>query len=180
MLVLMATPARIQLSTQAFHSNHSGGDSTESEKPITPRSAAESGTQSTIVPGSQLNMTSEIASKNYPRAAFSLASLAALFMLFAGLIAIFFDSLYLAIMWSIWAGLTSLLIGIGLIICALAISGSAASMRVRPEIHRSAGVSILFISLIALLLGFGWIWLIGSGLGIIAGLLAIFWRPGPT
>lgn|GEM_PF-4204196 len=122
-------------------------------------------------------MTSEIVPNNYPRAAFSLASLAAIFMLIAGLFAIFFDSLYLAIVWSIWAGLTSLIIGIGLIICSLVISGSAASLRMRPELHRSAGATILLISLIALLLGFGWIWIVGSGLGIIAGLLAIFWRP---
>lgn len=118
-----------------------------------------------------------LASKNYPRTAFYLASFAGILMFIAGLFAIFFNALYLAIVWSIWAGLTSFLIGIGLIICSLFVSGGAASLVMRPATHRAAGATIIIFSLLALLMGFGWIWLFGSGLGIIGGLLAIFWRP---
>jgi len=98
-------------------------------------------------------------------------------MLIAGLFAIFFNALYLAIVWSIWAGLTSLLIGIGLIICSVIISGGTATLVIKPEAHVSAGAIIILASLLALLLGFGWLWLFGSGLGIISGILAIVWRP---
>jgi len=118
-----------------------------------------------------------LASKNYPKAAFYLASAAAILMFISGLFAIFFDALYLAIVWSIWAGLTSLLIGIGLIICSLFVSGGAASLVMKPETHALAGATIIIFSILALLMGFGWLWLIGSGLGIIGGILAIFWRP---
>jgi hypothetical protein len=118
-----------------------------------------------------------LARGNYPHTAFYLASFAALLMLIAGLFAIFFNALYLAIVWSIWAGLTSLLIGIGLIICSVAISGGAASLVLRPEAHVSAGAIIILVSLLALLLGFGWLWLFGSALGLISGILAIVWRP---
>ncbi|MDW5564138.1 MAG: hypothetical protein SA339_13045 [Methanomassiliicoccus sp.] len=118
-----------------------------------------------------------MAAKEYPKVAFTLASLAGILLLIAGLFAIFFDALYLAIVWSIWAGLTSLLIGIGLIICSLFVSGSAASLMARPELHKTAGVTIVLFSVLALLMGFGWLWVIGSGLGIIGGLMAIFWTP---
>jgi hypothetical protein len=118
-----------------------------------------------------------LAAKNYPKVAFYLSALGALFILFAGLFAIFFNSLYLAIVWSIWAGLTSLLIGISLIICSLFIGGAATGLVLKPEMHTTAGVTIILFSLLALLMGFGWFWLVGSGLGIIGGMLAIFWRP---
>jgi hypothetical protein len=118
-----------------------------------------------------------LASKNYPKTAFYLASLAALLLLISGLFAIFFNALYLAIVWSIWAGLTSLLIGIGLIVCSAFISGGAASLVLKPETHVSAGAIIILFSILALLMGFGWIWIIGSGLGIIAGIIAIVWSP---
>jgi hypothetical protein len=117
-----------------------------------------------------------LASKNYPKIAFYLSAIAAMFMLFAGLFAIFFDALYLAIVWSIWAGLTALLIGISLIFCSMFIGGAAASLVVRPELHRTAGVTIILVSLLALLLGFGWFWIIGAGLGIVGGILAILWK----
>lgn len=118
-----------------------------------------------------------LASKNYPKTAFYLASAAAILMFISGLFAIFFNALYLAIVWTIWAGLTSLLIGIGLIICSLFVSGGAASLVMRPETHALAGATIIIFSILALLMGFGWLWLIGSGLGIIGGILAILWRP---
>jgi uncharacterized membrane protein YfhO len=101
-------------------------------------------------------------------------------MLFAGLFAIFFNSLYLAIVWSIWAGLTSLLIGISLIFCSMFIGGAAASLVLRPEMRKTAGLTIILVSILALLLGFGWFWLVGAGLGIVGGIMAILWRPAKT
>lgn len=121
-----------------------------------------------------------LATRNYPKAAFYLASIGGVLMLVAGLFAIFFNALYLAIVWSIWAGLTSLIIGIGLIICSLFVSGGAASLVLKPEAHRSAGATIVIFSILALFMGFGWIWLFGSALGIIGGILAIVWRYKPT
>ncbi|MBI0584774.1 MAG: hypothetical protein ISF22_11205 [Methanomassiliicoccus sp.] len=126
----------------------------------------------------QVKITPEmLASKNYPKIAFYLAAIGAMFMLFAGLIAIFFNSLYLAIVWSIWAGLTSLIIGIGLVICSVIIGGAATTLVVRPEAHVSAGATIIVVSLLALLLGFGWFWIVGAGFGVIGGILALVWRP---
>jgi hypothetical protein len=114
-----------------------------------------------------------LARKDYPKIAFYLSSFAAMLMLFAGLFAIFFNSLYLAIVWSIWAGLTSLLIGISLIFCSMFIGGAAASLVLRPEMSKTAGLTIILVSILALLLGFGWFWLVGAGVGIIG----ILWKP---
>jgi hypothetical protein len=121
-----------------------------------------------------------MAGKNYPKVAFYLAAIGALFMLFAGLFAIFFDALYLAIVWNAWAGLTALIIGILLVIDSLIIGGAATSLVLKPEMHTTAGVTIVLFSLLALLLGFGWFWVLGAGLGIIGGILAIFWKPTAT
>jgi hypothetical protein len=118
-----------------------------------------------------------LARKDYPKIAFYLSSFAAMLMLFAGLFAIFFNSLYLAIVWSIWAGLTSLLIGISLIFCSMFIGGAAASLVLRPEMSKTAGLTIILVSILALLLGFGWFWLVGAGVGIIGGIMAILWKP---
>ena len=87
-----------------------------------------------------------LARKDFPKIAFYLSTFAATFMLFAGLFAIFFNSLYLAIVWSIWAGLTSLLIGISLIFCSMFIGGAAASLVLKPEMHQSAGITIILVS----------------------------------
>jgi hypothetical protein len=121
-----------------------------------------------------------LARKDYPKIAFYISSFAAMLMLFAGLFAIFFNSLYLAIVWSIWAGLTSLLIGISLIFCSMFIGGAAASLVLRPEMRKTAGLTIILVSILALLLGFGWFWLVGAGLGIVGGIMAILWRPAKT
>jgi hypothetical protein len=123
-------------------------------------------------------ITPEMLARNdYPKIAFYLSSFAAMLMLFAGLFAIFFNSLYLAIVWSIWAGLTSLLIGISLIFCSMFIGGAAASLVLRPEMSKTAGLTIILVSILALLLGFGWFWLVGAGVGIIGGIMAILWKP---
>jgi hypothetical protein len=121
-----------------------------------------------------------LARKDYPKIAFYISSFAAMLMLFAGLFAIFFNSLYLAIVWSIWAGLTSLLIGISLIFCSMFIGGAAASLVLRPEMRKTAGLTIILVSILALLLGFGWFWLVGAGLGVVGGIMAILWKPAKT
>jgi hypothetical protein len=117
-----------------------------------------------------------LAADNYPKWAFYLSSFGGVIMLVAGLFAIFFNSVYFAIVTDIpGIGLTFILIGIMLVICSLFVSGAAASLVLKPAMHRSAGVSIVLFSLLALLFGGGWF--VGAFLGIVGGIMAIMWKP---
>jgi|WetSurMetagenome_2_1015567.scaffolds.fasta_scaffold666268_1 hypothetical protein len=117
-----------------------------------------------------------LAAKNYPKLAFYLASFGGVIMLVAGLFAIFFDAIYFAIVTDIpGIGLSFVLIGIMLIICSLFVSGAAASLLLKPELRKSAGVTIILFSLLALLFGGGWF--VGAFLGLLGGIMAIFWKP---
>jgi hypothetical protein len=129
-------------------------------------------------PAQPVKITPEmLKATNYPKAAFYLSAFAGVMMLVAGLFAIFFDSIYLAINWSAWAGLTSLFIGILLVIDSMILSGAAASLLLKPEMRKTAGVTIILFSLLAFLMGFGWLWVVGAGFGIVGGILALIWKP---
>lgn len=83
--------------------------------------------------------------------------------------------MYYGINVDIWAGLSMVIIGIILMIVASIISGAAITLLVKPDLRKTAGISIILFSLLGLLFGGGWF--IGSVLGVIGGLLAIIWRP---
>jgi hypothetical protein len=121
-------------------------------------------------------LTKEMLDTNdYPRVAFYLSAFAAIIMLIAGLFAIFFDSIYFAVLLNAMAGLTVFILGIMLVICALFVGGGAAALVTRPGMRGSAAATIIIFSLLALLVGGGW--LVGGVLGIVGGILALMWRP---
>jgi hypothetical protein len=147
------------------------------EQPATPPTVPSTTTPPQPAPATPqpVKITPEmLAAKNYPKVAFYLSSFGGVIMLVAGLFAIFFDAIYFAIVTDIpGIGLSFILIGIMLIICSLFVSGAAVSLLLKPELRKSAGVTIILFSLLALLFGGGWF--VGAFLGLVGGILAIFW-----
>ncbi len=117
-----------------------------------------------------------LAGKNYPKYAFWLSAIGGTIMLIQGFMTIFFRSVLYAVIVDIWVGLETVLIGIMLILAALIIDSTAASLVYRPEYRVTTGATIFLVSLIALFLGGGYI--IGSILGMIGGIMAIVWHRG--
>jgi hypothetical protein len=135
--------------------------------------------QASGAPQQPIKITPEIlAANNYPKAGFYLAVFGGLLIAIEGLVAIFFESLFYAINEDIWAGLSMVLIGIILLIIGGILSGAAVSLLVKPELRKSAGVTIIICALVGALFGGGWV--AGSVLGIFGGLLAIIWKPKAT
>ncbi len=88
-----------------------------------------------------------------------------------GLIAIFFSSIYYAVVLSLGVGISVLFLGIMLVILGLIVYSSAYALTRSPDQHVVIGASIIIFSLLALFLGGGYI--IGSTLGMIGGIIAI-------
>jgi hypothetical protein len=123
----------------------------------------------------ELKITPEmLASKNYPKTAFYLVMVGAMLMIAQGIVCIFFRSLYYWIEIDFLAGLGWVLVGIILAIDGLIVSGGAGILVMKPELRKSAAVSIIIFALFGLLLGGGWV--IGSVLAIIGGILAMTWK----
>ena len=108
---------------------------------------------------------------SYSRAAFFLSLLGGSLIILQGIIAIFFSSIYYAIILSLGVGITFVLLGIMLIILGLIVYSSAYALTRQPGSHVVIGASIIVFSVLALVLGGGYI--IGSVLGIIGGIIAI-------
>lgn len=107
----------------------------------------------------------------YSRAAFLLSFLGASLIIVQGLVAIFFSSIYYAIILSLGVGVTMVLLGIMLIILGIIVYSSAYALTREPGSHVLIGASIIVFSLLALFIGGGYI--IGSVLGMIGGFIAI-------
>jgi hypothetical protein len=106
---------------------------------------------------------------------FYLSVIGGSFIILQGLIAIFFSSIYYAILTSsLGVGISVLFLGIMLVILGLIVYTSAYALIRVPERHVITGASIIIFSLLALLLGGGYI--IGSVLGMIGGIIAIISR----
>jgi hypothetical protein len=111
----------------------------------------------------------------YSRAAFYLSLFGGSLIIIQGLVAIFFSSIYYAILTdSLGVGISIVFLGIMLIILGFIIYSSAYALTRVPSQHVITGASIIIFSLLALLLGGGYI--IGSVLGMIGGGLAIISR----
>jgi len=111
---------------------------------------------------------------SYSRAGFYLSVIGGIIIILQGLIAIFFSSIYYAIILSIGVGISILFLGIMLVILGLIVHTSAYSLTQRPEQHVIIGASIIVFSTLALVLGGGYI--IGSVMGIIGGIVTIVSR----
>jgi hypothetical protein len=115
-----------------------------------------------------------LARKDYPRYAFWLSAIGGTMILIQGLMAIFFRSIVYAVAVDLLAGLEAVLIGLMLVIAALIIDSTAASLVYRPEYRTAAGAMIFVFSLISLFFGGGS--LLGSVLGMVGGIMAVLWH----
>ncbi len=111
---------------------------------------------------------------SYSRAGFYLSVIGGSIIILQGLIAIFFSSIYYAIVISLGVGISVLFLGIMLIILGVIVYSSAYALTRSPDQHVVIGASIVIFSLLALFLGGGYI--IGSTLGMIGGIIAIVSR----
>jgi hypothetical protein len=111
---------------------------------------------------------------SYSRAGFYLSVIGGSIIILQGLIAIFFSSIYYAVVISLGVGISIVFLGIMLVILGLIVYSSAYALTRSPEQHVVIGASIIIFSLLALVLGGGYI--IGSTLGIIGGIVAIISR----
>ncbi len=107
----------------------------------------------------------------FPTIGFYLSLVGALLILAQALAAMFFNSIYIAFVINLGAGIAIFFVGVLLLIDALIIGSSAYSLRAYPGQHVIAGGTIVLFAFLALFLGGGFI--IGSVLGIIGGLLAM-------
>jgi hypothetical protein len=108
---------------------------------------------------------------SYSRTAFYLSLLGGGLIILQGIIAMFFSSIYYSFVLSLGVGITIFFLGIMLILLGLVVYGSAYALTREPQSHVLVGASIIIFSLLALVLGGGYI--IGSVLGIIGGIIAI-------
>jgi hypothetical protein len=108
---------------------------------------------------------------SYSRAGFYLSVIGGSIIILQGLIAIFFSSIYYAIVISLGVGISILFLGIMLIILGVIVYSSAYALTRSPDQHVVIGASIIIFALLALVLGGGYI--IGSTLAIIGGIIAI-------
>jgi hypothetical protein len=109
--------------------------------------------------------------KKFPTIGFYLSLLGALLILAQALAAMFFNSIYIAFVINLGAGIAIFFVGVLLLLDALIIGSSAYSLRAYPNQRVIAGGTIVLFAFLALFLGGGFI--IGSVLGIIGGLLAM-------
>lgn len=115
--------------------------------------------------------TSYGTARDYPRIGFYLSLFGAFMILAEAVWAIFFGSVFYAIILTLGVGLAVLFLGILLLINAIIIGSAATSLRAYTDQRVLAGATIVIFSLLALLLGGGFI--IGSLAGIAGGILAI-------
>lgn len=115
-----------------------------------------------------------LARKNYPKIAFWLSAAGAALILIQGIMFILVLSIWSAIEYGGWLGLTNVILGIIMVIVAVIIGSAAASLVARPQYNVAGGSTIAVASFFALFLGGGFV--IGSVLGIIGGIMAIVWR----
>jgi hypothetical protein len=111
---------------------------------------------------------------SYSRAGFYLSVIGGSIIILQGLVAIFFSSIYYAIVLSLGVGISIFFLGIMLIILGLIVYTSAYSLTRSPDQHVIIGASIIVFSTLALVLGGGYI--IGSVMGIVGGIVAIVSR----
>ncbi len=109
--------------------------------------------------------------RRFPTIGFYLSLLGALFILAQALAAIFFNSIYIAFVVNLGAGIAIFFVGILLLLDALVIGSTTYSLRAYPGQHVIAGLTIIIFAILALFLGGGFI--IGSVLAGIGGLLAM-------
>jgi hypothetical protein len=110
----------------------------------------------------------------YSRTGFYLSVIGGSIIILQGLIAIFFSSIYYAIVLSLGIGISIFFLGIMLVILGLIVYTSAYSLTRSPGQHVVIGASIIVFSTLALVLGGGYI--IGSAMGILGGIIAIISR----
>ncbi|MGE5379355.1 MAG: hypothetical protein ACM3L5_00605 [Candidatus Saccharibacteria bacterium] len=112
---------------------------------------------------------------SYSRAGLYLSLIGGGLIILQGLIAVFFSSIYYAIITSsLGVGISVVFLGIMLIILGIIVYSSAYGLTRAPDQHVLTGASIVIFSLLALFLGGGYI--IGSVMGIIGGIIAIVSR----
>lgn len=113
--------------------------------------------------------------RSYSKIGFYLSVIGGSLIVLQGLIAVFFSSIYYAIITSsLGVGISVVFLGIMLIILGVIVYSSSYALTRTPDQHAVIGGSILIFSLLALFLGGGYI--IGSILGMIGGFVTIVSR----